>query len=106
MKWDTFPYYACVCQSAFFNTKGSFFPIKQGFAMNWPFSAWIENQQLLCVTIVQRKKGRRTVFGRLLQVDTQQRRVLVYDDDQKCLHHLQFNEIDDIQPMAETIHSP
>lgn len=74
--------------------------------MNWPFSAWIENQQLLCVTIVQRNKGRRTVFGRLLQVDTQQRRVLVYDDDQKCLHHLQFNEIDDIQPMAETIHSP
>ena len=67
--------------------------------MKCHFSTWIENQQLVCVTIVERKKGRRTVFGRLLQVDTQQRNVLVYDDDQKHILHLKFNEIDDIQPL-------
>ncbi len=68
--------------------------------MKWPFSMWVEEQQLLRVTIVQRKKGRRTVFGRLLQVDPEKRNVLVYDDDAKSLLHLQFNEIDDIQPMT------
>ena len=70
-----------------------------GMNMDWNFSTWIEEKRLLFVTVVQPKKARRTVVGRLLQVDTQQRNLLLYDDDQKNILHLNFNEIDDIQPM-------
>jgi len=65
--------------------------------MKWDLLNLIDNQQLVNMIILERKKGRRTVFGRLLQVDPHQHTVLFYDDDQKKLLNLHFNEIDDIK---------
>lgn len=60
------------------------------------FQSWIHSNTLLCVEIVIRKIGRKTVFGRLLNFDETQQTILLYDVDNKEVHSIKINEIDHI----------
>lgn len=69
--------------------------------MNDPFAlfqSWIDNNTLLCVEILVRKAGRKTVYGRLLRVDENDQSLLLYDVDKKQVHSINWNEIDQIEP--------
>jgi len=63
-------------------------------------SRCIHEKSLVRVTTVKRKMGSSVILGRILEVDHERGNLLVYDDDRKQIHHLAFNEIDDICPVA------
>ena len=64
------------------------------------FLRWIREKVLVRVTVVKKKMGSADILGRILEVDGERGDLLVYDDDKKQIHHLKFNEIDDIKPVA------
>jgi hypothetical protein len=57
---------------------------------------WSQTSKLIYVTYVKPKEGPLTATGRILKIHEDQ--LLIYDDDQKRVLNLKFNEIDDIQP--------
>jgi hypothetical protein len=63
------------------------------------FEQWIKENRLLYIEVVLKGVGRKKYFGRLIQFDQQQKKLLVYDDDQKKMDNIMVNEIDCIQPV-------
>lgn len=61
---------------------------------------WMESNQLVCVTILVEKHGRDYIVGRIIQHNPERKVLLVYNDDHKKIHHLRYNEIDDINPVT------
>ena len=68
--------------------------------MDENISKWINENALVRVTVVKSKMGCSVILGRILELDSERGGLLVYDDDRKQIHHLKFNEIDDIGPAA------
>lgn len=65
------------------------------------FYEWMREKRLLHIEIVLPRRGRQSFFGRLIQYDTGQESLLVYNDDQKALHHIKLNEIENIETAEE-----
>lgn len=62
------------------------------------FQKWIKNKTLLSFDLLIRKLGRKTIFGRLIQVDKKEQLFLIYDVDKKQVLSIKMNEIDKIEP--------
>ena len=59
---------------------------------------WRTHNQLLYVTIVLQKKGRRSFYGRILSFDSELETVLFYCDDRSATEFVSLRDIDNIEP--------
>jgi hypothetical protein len=57
---------------------------------------YLENETLLYITYVVKKIGRRTVWGRVLQVIESEEKILIYDVDNKTVEQINLHQIDEI----------
>lgn len=55
---------------------------------------------LVHVEVVLRKRGRKEIYGRLINVDKDKQTIVIYDDDQKKVFSYRLNEIDSINPTS------
>lgn len=63
---------------------------------------WMKENTLLHVEVVLRKRGRKKIYGRLINVDKEKEMVVLYDDDQKKVYSYKLNEIDSINPASKS----
>lgn len=62
---------------------------------------WMKENTLLHVEVVLRKRGRKEIYGRLINVDKEKKMIVLYDDDQKKVFSYMLNEIDSIAPASK-----
>lgn len=62
---------------------------------------WMKENTLLHVEVVLRKRGRKKIYGRLINVDEEKEMIVIYDDDQKKVFTYKLNEIDAIDPASK-----
>lgn len=62
---------------------------------------WMKENTLLHVEVVLRKRGRKEIYGRLINVDKDKEMIVLYDDDQKKVFSYKLNEIDSISPASK-----
>jgi len=62
------------------------------------FNIWLEEKRLLYITVVIKKKGRRTFYGRIIHFSLDEEKVLFYNEDQSSTESYLFKEIDNIEP--------
>ena len=55
---------------------------------------WMKENTLVHVEVVLRKRGRKKIYGRLINVDKEKEMIVIYDDDQKKVFSYKLNEID------------
>lgn len=61
---------------------------------------WMKENILVHVEVVLRKRGRKEIYGRLINVDKDKQTIVIYDDDQKKVFSYRLNEIDSINPAS------
>lgn len=66
--------------------------------LNEQFTIWQNSNQLLVVTLMNNKDGRKDIWGRILSFDISKQTLLLYSDDTKKIYHFSFIEIKDIVP--------
>ena len=59
---------------------------------------WQKDNQLLYVTIVLPKKGRKKFYGRILSFDPELKTILFYCEDRSTTELVSLNDIDSIEP--------
>ena len=58
----------------------------------------MEENRLLHVTVVVKKKGRRIFYGRILHFSLENQSVLFYNEDEASTESYLLKEIDNIEP--------
>lgn len=66
---------------------------------------WMKENTLLHVEVVLRKRGRKKIYGRLINVDKEKEMIVIYDDDQKKVFSYKLNEIDAIDPATTFVNN-
>jgi len=66
---------------------------------------WMKENTLLHVEVVLRKRGRKKIYGRLINVDKEKEMIVIYDDDQKKVFSYKLNEIDAIDPATKFVNN-
>ena len=61
-------------------------------------NVWMEENRLLHVTVVVKKKGRRIFYGRILHFSLENQSVLFYNEDEASTESYLLKEIDNIEP--------
>lgn len=61
-------------------------------------TSWRTDNQLLYVTIVLPKKGRRNFYGRILSFDSELETILFYCEDKSSTELVSLRDIDSIEP--------
>ena len=59
---------------------------------------WQKNNQLLYVTIVLPKKGRKKFYGRILSFDSEFETLLFYCEDKSSTELVSLRDIDNVEP--------
>lgn len=58
---------------------------------------WYKEHKFVCVTLLHPKKENKHIYGYIMNIDVDSKRMLIYDDDAKKVIIKSFNEIDDIR---------
>lgn len=66
---------------------------------------WMKENTLLHVEVVLRKRGRKKIYGRLINVDKEKEMIVIYDDDQKKVFSHKLNEIDAIDHATKFVNN-
>lgn len=66
---------------------------------------WMKENTLLHVEVVLRKRGRKKIYGRLINVDKEKEMIVIYDDDQKKVFSYKLNEIDKIDHATKFVNN-
>lgn len=62
---------------------------------------WMKENALVHVEVVLRKRGRKEIYGRLINVDKEKGTIVIYDEDQKKVFSYKLNEIDSIDSVSK-----
>lgn len=62
------------------------------------FKQWCEENTLVHIEVVVQKLGRKALFGKIVRVDEEKQRIVLYDVDQKEVLSFSLNQIDSITP--------
>lgn len=62
------------------------------------FKQWCEENTLVHIEVVIQKLGRKALFGKIVRVDAEKQRIVLYDVDQKEVLSFSLNQIDSITP--------
>lgn len=66
------------------------------------FKKWHQENTLVYVELLIKKKGRKGIFGRILRIDEENQSVLLYDVDQKKVLDFKMTQIDSITPASSS----
>jgi hypothetical protein len=80
--------------------KGSFTAVDKQLLL---FQNWINEQKLLHVEILLRKKGKQSLSVRMLKYDSHLKTLLLYDVDRKEVLSIDIHQIDRIQPADDAV---
>lgn len=59
---------------------------------------WKKENRLMYLKIVRLKEGPKELWGRIINFDENSKDILVYNDDDKKIHNINFSEIEIIEP--------